>query len=195
MKTQDVGRFRILVVMLLLMAGAAPPAARAARGIPLARDDTLGRPVLQAAGRGQPWVNLHDGLSLPAAYGGEEQLARLLASGQAAPLALAAGDFDGDGTPDVLAGYRAPGGGLLVLYRGNVAALFPHAPEAQRQRAAGTVTTAPFLSPPSWRPVTSITTAAWTRFSRRAERLRSIGCPAMGAAASARRAACPCRVG
>ena len=109
--------------------------------------------VVQAAGRGNPWINLRDGKALPVAYHGSEILADAVRTGAAQPLSLAAGDFDEDGTPDLIAGYALPpvatGGteGGLALHRGNVAALFPHAPEAQRQRAAGTFTDAPFLAP------------------------------------------------
>jgi parallel beta-helix repeat protein len=109
--------------------------------------------VVQAAGRGNPWINLRDGAALPAVYTGAETAVRVLEANQAQPLTLAAGDFDEDGVPDLVAGYAIPpvatGGikGGLTLHRGNVAALFPYAPEAQRQRAAGTFTDAAFLAP------------------------------------------------
>ncbi len=110
--------------------------------------------VVQAAGRGNPWINLRDGASLPAAYRGSETLADAVRTGAAQPLTLTAGDFDEDGTLDLIAGYGLPpgrgdrgGSGIVTLHRGNVAALFPYAPAAQRQRAAGTFTDAPFLAP------------------------------------------------
>src|SRR5439155_16493744 len=60
-----------------------------------------------------------------------------------AALTLATADFDEDGVPDLVAGFAAPGGGLLVLHRGNVDALFPNAPEAR-----GRDQKAPFLPGP-----------------------------------------------
>ena len=63
------------------------------------------------------------------------------------PLSLAAGDFDADGTPDLAVGLEEGDGGLLVLYRGNPAAVYPHSPAAERMRERGVFTTAPFLSP------------------------------------------------
>jgi uncharacterized repeat protein (TIGR01451 family) len=35
------------------------------------------------------------------------------------PLALAAGDFDDDGIPDVVVGHTGPGGGIVTVHRGN----------------------------------------------------------------------------
>jgi hypothetical protein len=95
--------------------------------------------LVQAAGRGFPWVNLKDGVvvepgegPLAAALGGE-------------PRALAAGDLDADGVPDLVVGSSGAGGGQLALYRGNVDAIYPHSPEAQARRRAGTFTEEPFL--------------------------------------------------
>jgi hypothetical protein len=60
-------------------------------------------------------------------------------------VALASADFDADGVPDLLAGYATGEGGLLVLHRGNVDALYPHTPEARARKRAGQFTSAPFL--------------------------------------------------
>ena len=65
----------------------------------------------------------------------------------AKPLALASGDFDEDGVPDLLAGYAAGNSGLLVMYRGNVAAIHPYSVEAEAMRERGAFSRAPFLSP------------------------------------------------
>lgn len=64
---------------------------------------------------------------------------------EARPVALAAADFDADGMPDLLAGYATGDGGMLVLHRGNVDALYPNTPEARRRRLAGEFTASPFL--------------------------------------------------
>ena len=102
---------------------------------------------VRASGRGRPLVRLNDGRELIAAYTGAGAARQALAAGDAAPRALAAADFDEDGTPDLVSGYAADGAGLLTLHRGNVDAVYPHAPEAQQRKAAGQFTDAPFLSP------------------------------------------------
>ncbi|MCD4747857.1 MAG: DUF11 domain-containing protein [Thermoanaerobaculales bacterium] len=94
----------------------------------------------------EPSVNLADGKALQALLGIDDVAQQRLAEG-IAPLALAAGDFDEDGVPDLAVTCRTKAGGVLVLYRGNVDAVYPNAPEAMRRREAGTFTDAPFLSP------------------------------------------------
>jgi hypothetical protein len=44
---------------------------------------------------------------------------------QAAPLSLAAGNFDGDGVGDLAAGYATPGGGRIAIFRGSLDAFAP----------------------------------------------------------------------
>lgn len=63
------------------------------------------------------------------------------------PLSLTAADFDGDGVPDLAAGYKTGSRGLLLLFRGNVDSIFPQSGEAERRKRDGTFTDAPFLSP------------------------------------------------
>ena len=77
--------------------------------------------AVQAEGRGSPWLNLRDGFDLPVH----------LAEGQRAPAGahptgIVADDFDGDGMPDLVTGFAEGKSGLLVLQRGNPAAIFPH---------------------------------------------------------------------
>src|SRR4051794_32422682 len=61
--------------------------------------------TVQAAGRGNPFFNFRDGGQVSVAFHGENAAALALQSGQAEPRAVASGDFDGNGTPDVIAGY------------------------------------------------------------------------------------------
>ncbi|OIO88290.1 MAG: hypothetical protein AUK03_16585 [Anaerolineae bacterium CG2_30_64_16] len=136
-------RTRILIAAALILLG---PWAVQAQG-PDRADKPDARIVLHAAGRGNPWVNLLDGLPLAADYDGPTALTQLLKTGQAQALSLAAADFDRDGMPDLATGYAAPGGGLVTTRRGNVDLLWPEAAEAQQRKAAGTFTDAPFLSP------------------------------------------------
>ncbi len=74
------------------------------------------------------------------------ELASYLVQEAASPLSLASADLDEDGMPDVIAGYGSAGGGLLTVQRGNVDAIYPNSPEAQRRRAAGAFKSIPFLS-------------------------------------------------
>ena len=85
--------------------------------------------------------------TFPASYTGPPELQSALIENSAKPLALAAADFDEDGTPDLVSGYALDERGLLTLHRGNVDAIYPHSAEAQARRAEGTGTTAPFLTP------------------------------------------------
>jgi hypothetical protein len=75
----------------------------------------------------RPWINLHDGVDLPTAYIGAPGLQPVLEQNLALPLALASGDFDEDGVPDLVSGYVGPGGGILTLHRGNLYSIYPHA--------------------------------------------------------------------
>ena len=104
----------IVLVSLLCLAGiAAYPASPED-----SRDATV---TIQAEGRGSPWLNLRDGFDLPVQYAAGQR-----APAGARPTALVAADFDADGMPDLVTGYADGTAGLLVLRRGNPAAIFPH---------------------------------------------------------------------
>jgi len=80
-------------------------------------------PALQAAKRGNPWVNLLDGRELTTAYssavsGQAQAFQRSLTSQATQPRALVAADFDRDGLPDLVSGYGGLSDGYLTLYRG-----------------------------------------------------------------------------
>ena len=96
-----------------------------------------GQITLHAAGRGFPHINLADGREIAAGYAGPQHLAQALLQGQSRPLAIAAGDFDRDGTQDLICGYGGAAGGLLALHRGDVDSIYPNTPEAIARRGAG----------------------------------------------------------
>ncbi|MDQ1349317.1 MAG: SpaA 2 protein, partial [Acidobacteriota bacterium] len=62
------------------------------------------------------------------------------------PRALAAGDLDRDGMPDLAVGLATPQGGRIVIYPGNLDHLFPNQPEAKARRDSGLGVDEPFLS-------------------------------------------------
>src|SRR5438128_3875110 len=93
--------------------------------------------AVHASGRGRPLINLGDGHDLITAYSArsdklqfvESDLAQLVAHAQ--PLALASGDFDEDGVPDLLSSFTgsagvSPASGIITLYRGNVDSIYPN---------------------------------------------------------------------
>lgn len=102
---------------------------------------------IQAAGRGNSYINLSGGHDLLTSYVGDSRLVEALEANQVTPLSLASADFDEDGIPDLISGYTGAVGGIITLYRGNVDAIYPHSPEARQRRENDTYTDAPFLSP------------------------------------------------
>src|SRR5262245_27067561 len=104
--------------------------------------------AVQAAGRGNPWVNFLDGREVPTRHTGPEEFTAAIRDHSAHPKALASADFDEDGVPDLLVAYEAGprrAGGAIVFRRGNADAIYPEAPEAKQRKAKGTFTDAPFL--------------------------------------------------
>ena len=99
--------------------------------------------ALQAPARG-PKIWLGDNQAVPMTPVGAGTLAQSVAAGQAQPLSMATADVDGDGVADMVAGFSAPGGGAIVIHRGNVDAFAPQS-DASFQAIAHGQFPAPFL--------------------------------------------------
>jgi hypothetical protein len=86
--------------------------------------EALSAVTAHTAQRGGPYINICDGHALASRFasseGGEAQLE------QAVPVAMASGDFDEDGVPDLVSGFARGEGGALTVHRGNVHALWPY---------------------------------------------------------------------
>ncbi len=94
--------------------------------------------TVKADARHKPWINFSDGRDVLTSYTGAAELEQVLEQDLALPLALASGDFDEDGAPDLLSGYLTPGGGILAIHRGNADSI---------HSKAGDHSALPFLSP------------------------------------------------
>ena len=87
-----------------------------------------GRSVPSPCSSGNGVVSLHapigERISLGLCDG--HPLGGIARGGQGEPLTLASGDFDQDGTPDLISGYKSSKGGSVTINRGNVLALWPY---------------------------------------------------------------------
>lgn len=84
------------------------------------------KPVtISAKGRGFPRVGFDDGA----------ELGNAAIQNSSSAILLTSGDFDGDGTADLMV---AEANGTLKLYRGNVDSIYPNGPEAATRNAPGT---------------------------------------------------------
>jgi CSLREA domain-containing protein/uncharacterized repeat protein (TIGR01451 family) len=84
--------------------------------------------------------------SFGVSYTGKPAMVQAIASGQLKPLALAAGDLDGDGVEDLVAGFGSANGGVLVIHRGNLDAFAPQSQASWQAIGEGRFPS-PFLSP------------------------------------------------
>ncbi len=124
------------------------PASSSTSALKLPWHDGGGALAAHSSDRGAPWLQLQDGLEVPSSFAAS-------ATGVEAR-SLAAGDMDGDGVQDVVAGYSGREGGIITIARGNVDALYPNAPAAQQRRASGAYTDAPFLEDVRSFPVATV---------------------------------------
>ena len=97
------------------------------------------------SGRLIPTIRLGESRRVDVDFSGSGIAVEALRERKARPLSLASDDFDEDGVPDLVCGFGFSGGGIITLHRGNVDALYPHAPEARARRSKGTSVASPFL--------------------------------------------------
>ncbi len=104
-------------------------------------NDTINRWAV----RDNPYINLLDGVNLTTQYHREGFIQKLKAKSNR-PLSLTSGDFDRDGVSDLVCGYTSPGGGILMVRRGNVDSIYPNSPEAHNRMANGIFSDSAFLA-------------------------------------------------
>ena len=164
-KTRTAGIFALLIIALLvadglgtvagqghtsftsrvreLVAGLVPMFSASAAGHATPVRATAERVSVQTTGGRTPYLNLSvEAAAAPTVYGAGTGLGELAGGSRAH--ALAAADFDEDGTPDLVGAYATAGGGVVTIQRGNVDAIFPNSPEARVRREQGRFNDAPF---------------------------------------------------
>jgi hypothetical protein len=100
-----------------------------------------------AGGRGNPWINLKNGREILAIPAGAAELRAGFENNRSRALSVATADFDEDGTPDIVTGYKDENNGAASFLRGNVDAVYPNAPEALERKTRDEFTDAPFVGP------------------------------------------------
>src|ERR1700684_690045 len=95
--------------------------------VPLAKTMGQAAPAIIVPSHGRPLVNLRNPQSLKVDYKGSADVVSTLKAG-GAPTTLATGDFDADGAPDLVSGYKTASGGVVALLRGNPDAFAPKDP-------------------------------------------------------------------
>lgn len=103
--------------------------------------------ALQPLSLDTPWVHLAEGEQLQSTYHGTPALIQSLYNHTAQPLTLGTGDFDRDGTNDLVAGYTSPAGNLLTFQRGNPDMLALHRSVSGLGKPRRAVASMPFLTP------------------------------------------------
>lgn len=87
--------------------------------------------ALKAVGEANPYIKLQESRDLQPSYAGAgaATISSAMLGTKMRPLALASGDLNDDGYPDLVCGYGSAGGGMLTLYRGDPQAYAPTDPE------------------------------------------------------------------
>lgn len=120
-------KLRNFLLLALVAIGGTAAAIMSATNTNAAKPPATSATTARAADqRGRPFLNLRAARTLPtdSAAGARQSAARDVEP-DLRPLALATGDFDLDGAPDLLSGYAAGGQGLVTLRRGNIDAFAP----------------------------------------------------------------------
>jgi hypothetical protein len=92
------------------------------------QQSAVGPERISALGERPAWLNLVEGRKLPSDYNAQTSNGSMLRDGNARALSLASGDFDEDGTADLVCGYRVAGKGLVTIHRGNPDAISANTP-------------------------------------------------------------------
>ena len=92
---------------------------------------------------GEPFIKLL-GTDLSASFAGSAEAQAVLNANQLNPLSLASADLNDDGSDDIAYGLSNSLGSVVAFMFGNVDSIFPNSPDAQRRKAQGTFTDAPF---------------------------------------------------
>lgn len=88
-----------------------------------------------AEGRGNPWVTLRNGSSVPVQFLGSSKSIQQLNDNRMRPLSIGSADFDEDGVPDIVSGYAGTKDGVISFQRGDTETIYPNTPEAIADRA------------------------------------------------------------
>jgi hypothetical protein len=114
------------------------PVTRSAQTTHVRSADTQPVATVEMAKRDDPSVNLRDSYEVATAFDGSEAAASALANDEVESLSLAVGDFDGDGTDDLVSGHGGAGGGMVVVRRGDPDAIKPAPLDEQGRSTVGT---------------------------------------------------------
>jgi len=89
------------------------------------KEQPVAVPAAHTAGQGGSNLQLQSKQDLRVDYRGDQNVIQAMQSGQAKARTLASADLDGDGAPDLLAGYSYGGVGIVTIQRGNPEAFAP----------------------------------------------------------------------
>ncbi len=102
--------------------------------------------AVNAAKRGNPWINAQDGREILSEIDGPSDLISEL-KGNSDSISVVTADFDEDGMPDIVTGHPTGETGAAIFYSGNIDAVYPNSPEAKERAEKGALTSVPFMGP------------------------------------------------